>query len=203
MSRRRSSEASIEKIELAALRLFSDKGYSNTSLEEVATCAGFTKGAVYYYFKTKEAVLVHLLEVIRARSIERTAETVLASDETAVEKLVRFVTMQTKWGQEFPDDLAVIILSSIQSLNIGAAIKEEVNKYYSVMQNMLEQIFKEGIKSGELPRDFDVQSAVLTNMARHDGNMLLWHRSGRDPVVGRVLAKAAKNSVLRFTNPGA
>lgn len=203
MGRRQSSEASIEKIELAALRLFSDKGYSNTSLEEVATCAGFTKGAVYYYFKTKEAVLVHLLEVIRARSIERTAEAVLAKDETAVERLVRFVTMQTKWGQEYPDDLAVIILSSIQSMNIGVAIKEAVNKYYSVMQSMLEQIFKDGIKSGELPHDFDVQSAVLTNMARHDGNMLLWHRSGRDPVVGRVLAKAAKNSVLRFTNPGA
>lgn len=199
MSRRRSSEASIEKIELAALRLFSDKGYSNTSLEEVATCAGFTKGAVYYYFKTKEAVLVHLLEVIRARSIERTAETVLSKDGTAVERLVQFVTMQTKWGQDYPDDLAVIILSSIQSLNIGAAIKEEVNKYYSVMQTMLEKIFNDGIKSGELPRDFDIQSAVLTNMARHDGNMLLWHRSDRDPVVGRVLAKAAKNSVLRFT----
>ena len=61
-------------IKAAAVRLFASRGYANTSLEDVATAAGFTKGAVYYYFKSKENLLLSVLHAIEERSIETRAE---------------------------------------------------------------------------------------------------------------------------------
>ena len=46
----------------AALRVFAERGYRNTSIDDVAHAAGVTKGAVYHYFATKEDLLLHAIE---------------------------------------------------------------------------------------------------------------------------------------------
>ncbi|MGH8980535.1 MAG: TetR/AcrR family transcriptional regulator [Acidimicrobiales bacterium] len=43
-----------------ALRLFTEKGFDATSLQEVADELGFTKAALYYHFKSKEDILMAL-----------------------------------------------------------------------------------------------------------------------------------------------
>ena len=46
----------------AALKLFVSEGYENASIDEIAAQAGLTKGAVYFYFKGKLALLHALLD---------------------------------------------------------------------------------------------------------------------------------------------
>ena len=55
---------SVPIIKAAALQLFATKGYANTSLDELAANVGFTKGGVYYYFRSKEQLLLQLLDDI-------------------------------------------------------------------------------------------------------------------------------------------
>jgi AcrR family transcriptional regulator len=45
-----------ERILAAALALFGERGYTNTSIDEIAARSGLTKGALYYYFKGKEDI---------------------------------------------------------------------------------------------------------------------------------------------------
>jgi AcrR family transcriptional regulator len=45
-----------------AQELFIDQGYDGTSLREIADRLGFTKAALYYHFRSKEEILVALLE---------------------------------------------------------------------------------------------------------------------------------------------
>lgn len=51
-----------EQIRTVALEMFAERGYDRTSLREIAEQLGVTKAAVYYHFKTKEDILVSLLE---------------------------------------------------------------------------------------------------------------------------------------------
>jgi AcrR family transcriptional regulator len=51
-----------EQIRTVALEMFAERGYDGTSLREIAEQLGVTKAAVYYHFKTKEDILVSLLE---------------------------------------------------------------------------------------------------------------------------------------------
>jgi AcrR family transcriptional regulator len=46
----------------AALAVFAERGYRNTRIDDVAEAAGVTKGAVYYYFATKEELLLRAIE---------------------------------------------------------------------------------------------------------------------------------------------
>lgn len=53
---RRRKEARPGEIVAAAFRLFADQGYAATRIEAIAAEAGVSKGAVYRYFETKEAL---------------------------------------------------------------------------------------------------------------------------------------------------
>ncbi|MCM2358787.1 MAG: TetR/AcrR family transcriptional regulator [Geobacteraceae bacterium] len=50
-----------ERLAMAALELFTSKGYAATSVREIVTAAGVTKPVLYYYFGSKEGVYLELM----------------------------------------------------------------------------------------------------------------------------------------------
>lgn len=46
----------------AAIKLYATKGFASTSIQEIVTESGISKGAFYLYFKSKEALLIAILE---------------------------------------------------------------------------------------------------------------------------------------------
>src|SRR5436190_9573246 len=57
-----------DRIVAAAERVFARRGYHGASLDEIAQQAGFTKGALYYNFASKEELFLALLDrLIEAR----------------------------------------------------------------------------------------------------------------------------------------
>ena len=58
---RRRAEARPDEVLDAALALFVEKGFASTRVEDIATRAGLSKGAVYLYFPSKEAILEGLV----------------------------------------------------------------------------------------------------------------------------------------------
>lgn len=55
-----------QKISAAAKNLFSIHGYSETTINDIITAAGITKGAFYHYFKSKEAVCGEIIDSIQS-----------------------------------------------------------------------------------------------------------------------------------------
>ena len=58
MARNKYPEVTVEKILTAAKRLFLEKGYDNTTIQDIVDeLGGLTKGAVYHHFKSKEEIM--------------------------------------------------------------------------------------------------------------------------------------------------
>ena len=85
--------ASIEKLLAAALALFVTRGYHATSVEEVAARAGLTKGAVYFYFRSKGRLLLSLLDRVEEQVIAPTLDAIAAGADPR-DKLVAFMHSQ-------------------------------------------------------------------------------------------------------------
>lgn len=195
MTRRRSRDESTTALKDAAVRLFASRGYANTSLEDVATMAGFTKGAVYYYFRSKENLLLSVLQDIEERSIDKTVAAVRSRNGTVLEKMIDFSVLHGRWAAESPDDLAILMLVSIESAKAKGRIRKRVLSFYAKMEALLTDLIEQGKARGELSGSFATQEAVMATIAHHDGNMLLWYRSGCDPQVGHMLAVSARRAV--------
>src|SRR5262245_27304298 len=80
------------RIQRIALELFTEHGYEATSLREIAERLGVTKAALYYHFKTKDDIIISLVEARSAKLEELIAwgETQARTVETRRELLHRY-----------------------------------------------------------------------------------------------------------------
>ncbi len=62
----------------AALQVFAEKGFAGAKIDEIAKCAGLSKGAVYLYFPTKDDIFRAVVRETVAPNIEAMQRTVLA-----------------------------------------------------------------------------------------------------------------------------
>ena len=73
-----------------AYRMFIEKGYENTSIDEIITEAGIAKGTYYYYFESKEATLEAVIDMMIEEEVGRAKE-VLAASLPVPRKLVSVI----------------------------------------------------------------------------------------------------------------
>ena len=62
MARNRHPEATVERILAEAARLFLQKGYEKTSMQDIMEGTGLSKGAIYHHFSSKEDILLRIGE---------------------------------------------------------------------------------------------------------------------------------------------
>jgi AcrR family transcriptional regulator len=93
-----------EKILAEALKLFLEKGYTATSLEEIGAAAGITAAGTYRHFRNKQEILVDALELSWSRVLEGVRLSLTLPPESALVLLVNHYTALTV------DDGAYLIL---------------------------------------------------------------------------------------------
>ncbi|WP_330230109.1 TetR/AcrR family transcriptional regulator [Nocardia sp. NBC_00508] len=81
-----------------AKRLFLDEGYQATSIDKVAKAAGFTKGAVYSNFRTKDELCLAVLDEIHGERAAEVADIIAAP--TTADRLRRLA----EWAEEVIGD---------------------------------------------------------------------------------------------------
>lgn len=85
---RRRKEARPQEILDAALAVFADKGFSAARMEDISRRAGVTKGTIYLYFESKEALFKALVRESLAPTITAVTERALAYEGSSRDLLV-------------------------------------------------------------------------------------------------------------------
>lgn len=70
-ARAEAAEPVTERLIAAATRLFAEHGYESTSVQDVVSAAGVTKGAMYHYFDSKDALLYEIYHRLLAMQAEQ------------------------------------------------------------------------------------------------------------------------------------
>lgn len=91
-----------ELILLAAIKLFAEKGFHSTSIQEIADAAGVAKGSTYLYFKSKEDILLSVFNDYYARMLEDIMNTA-GEGMTTRERITSQIRMQLEKFSEFRD----------------------------------------------------------------------------------------------------
>jgi TetR/AcrR family transcriptional regulator, transcriptional repressor for nem operon len=133
-----------------ALRLFSVKGYANTSTMEIITAAGTSKGGFYNHFKTKEELFTTALS--RARKIWR--EKNLDGLDGETHPLDRLRRLLENYRDRYLTDAhtfpggCIFVTFAVELAGQNPALAAEVNEGFIRLRGMIQRLLDEGKSAG-------------------------------------------------------
>lgn len=188
-------KASTENILACALDLFVKNGYRATTIDMIAAKAGLTKGAIYFYFKTKDAIMLMLLGEAEKYIVDPIEEYMANEGPHADAKLVKFINTQALLGVTKPQHVLLLILVSIDFSGTGDDIEKRAKAIYRRMYGHIEQLIAQGQTEGVFRSDSGSDELASIVMAAHDGVLIEWYRRPNE-LTGKTLTKALRSVLL-------
>jgi AcrR family transcriptional regulator len=164
---RRRQETS-EKIFIAAVELFSRKGFAHTTVEEITAAADVGKGTFFNYFPSKEHVLGYL--------VSRQQGTVQEHQALAREGM-RSSEVLTSLGRSLmvlPGKSPQMARSLISAFLGNPEVREYIMREMSVGRRWIAEIIRLGQKRGELSDELAPAAAARIFQRAVMGTVLMW-----------------------------
>ena len=178
-SKRDKSEASLDRILDSALSLIVTRGFNATTVDDIAKNAGLTKGAIYFHFDNKTAILIALLDVIDKLVLGGLMDRVMHAGPGSKDKLVAALHGQGALAETKTKYLLLFTLTLLEFNGTGSPIEERVRAIYDGFVQSLEKIVRAGKASGEFRDDLDAREMTAVVMALQHGTLMEWYcRSG-------------------------
>ena len=131
----------------AALKLFSEKGYSRTSMQEIAREAEFAVGTLYKFFPTKKD-LYEALVLENARKIHQLMMTAFEEEET-LPLLKRIVRLKWEIAEKHRSFLKLYFSELWEAtFSLKGTLKGELKEMYNSYFERLVEAFKRGVEEG-------------------------------------------------------
>ena len=178
-----------QEILQAALKLFSEKGFHNVSMNEIAQKAEFAVGTMYKFFENKED-LYKALVLEQADKFHNALSRAIEEPVNEIEKIRNYV--KTK-GEVFSANISVIRLYYAEtrgaSFNVKAGLDSEIQERYSHFLEMLASVFASGMEKKRFKKIADPYHLAMALDSLTNAFLFLWleapdrHRYPEDPDV--------------------
>ncbi len=144
-----------DKIIDAAWNLFHEKGYEETTIEDIIAAANISKGSFYYNFNRKDELL-DTLAIIFDKEYEK-LKIKIKPNQNNFDKLLY---MNFKMHEFIEKQIDVSLLSSLYSTQLYAKGNSNLLDQNRVYYKFLSEIIEEGQKQGEIIKSKSVREIV-------------------------------------------
>ncbi len=172
--REREKLAQRREMMAAALELFSERGFRNVSMQEIAEKSEFAIGTLYKFFRNKEDLYRALILEQSSRFHEAVTKAIEGPEEE-IEKLRNFVKAK---GEVFRANVAMIRLyfSETQGarVNVMAGFDSEVRERYRRFLRSFASVFESGMKRERFRRIADPYHLAVALESFTNAFLFLW-----------------------------
>ncbi|KQC11823.1 MAG: hypothetical protein APR63_03845 [Desulfuromonas sp. SDB] len=152
-----------QEIIQAADKVLSAKGIDNTTMDDIAKQAEFTKKTLYSYFISKEEIFTAIFIDLFTNHV-RNFEISMKKQDQAIEKLKALANAYYDFYHENPHILDLMLyfdLGKWNYNNVREGLKETLFNLNQKAVNRIESAFQLGIENKEIRDDIDVQILVF------------------------------------------
>ncbi len=129
----------------AAMHLFVEKGFNETSMREIGAAAGVGKSTLYDYFPSKDEILISfVMEEVRQMTTQ--AEEIIAQELSAAEKFRRILRRQLEY---ILANKLIYLKLSFETQGLSFESQQRIQMHRHAYQDMLCVLVQGGIQSGE------------------------------------------------------
>lgn len=185
------SEERKNQILEAAIAVFARRGFDEARMDDIAQEAGLSKGALYLYYKSKDAIIGAILKLVFSRAMNKLQGFLDNESEKSARELLtqlnHYYISEMKW-------MASLMPISFQFYAVAARQKEVrqfLRQYFKDYIHVLAAIIQRGIDHGEL-RPANAETVAISIAALYEGMALLcmidphatdWEQMGEDSLL--------------------
>jgi AcrR family transcriptional regulator len=151
------AEARYDQIYETAARLFHEKGYGSTSLQDLATAVGLQKGSLYHYIDSKEDLLYGITEYAHNFFIDL-VRGVNEADRSPLEGIEATLRLHAEFAAEHFHVTAAFYRDRSA---LSADRQERIVATRDAYEKALRRLIREGQAAGQIAEDLDPKLAVL------------------------------------------
>ncbi|SER36221.1 transcriptional regulator, TetR family [Gracilibacillus ureilyticus] len=191
------------EITKAALELFAEQGFNETSVQEIADAVQISKGSFYKYFSSKLALMLDLIEKYHYKIIERMNEFDW-SRKTSKHSLAIYIELEINaWIEhqsffhvlfkEFPPKTNLEITERIEKLHqttvnnhreiFSHIYGDKLENYVSDLVLLLEGMMRESIFQLIIHKQTDIPSASIAKWISHHLHSVIQHIDEEEPLI--------------------
>ena len=184
MGRRQRHSAEIrERLFRAALKLFAERGFSETSVEDITEAADVGKGTFFNYFPSKDHILLAFGEMQLAK-LEEAVSKARAIDEPMPQFLRALGVRMTQEPTRNPAIIRALLQAYLSTTPVREAMVDLQRRVHALHTQMIEL----GQERGEIRND--LPAAEIANVFRQTifGTLLIWSLYGDATLHARIEA---------------
>jgi len=155
----------------AAEGIFTKKGFDEARMDDIAVKTGLSKGTLYLYFKSKDDLIIAILDRIfqrEFRQLEDLQQGELSATET-VWKLTEMLAKDIMGILRLVPIVYEFLALAFRNKYVQQALKKYINRYLDILVPIIEH----GIEAGEF-RAVDAREVAVAMGAMIEGTLLLW-----------------------------
>jgi AcrR family transcriptional regulator len=155
----------------AAEEIFTQKGFDEARMDDIAEGTGLSKGTLYLYFKSKDDLIIAILDRMFQREFKQ-FENLNLDEQSAVDTIWKITDLLANDILRMLRLIPIVyqfLALAFRNRYVQTALKQYLNHYLEI----LIPIIQRGIDSGEF-RQVDARETAIAMGAIMEGTLLLW-----------------------------
>ena len=158
MARNKYSEETVALIVSEALKLFIEKGYENTSIQDIINhLGGLSKGAIYHHFKSKKEIFVAVCERIGESNTAYFDDILANKATTGAEKLQEMIS--SVYNNPNNEVIHVVVKTMTEDPEFFMNNIKEI--YELVAPQYIQPVLEEGMRDGSIVTNYPKELAEV------------------------------------------
>jgi AcrR family transcriptional regulator len=163
-----------QKILDAAVDVFAQKGYHDARVDEIVDASRTSKGAVYFYFPSKQDIFLAIVDKFANLLVER-LESVISQQDSGVERVSAALQICMKTFEQYRS-LAKVFL--VQAAGLGVVFEDKQIEIHNRFSRLIKEQLDCAVQEGDIP-PIDTEIAAYVWMGAIYDLVIRWVRTGQ------------------------
>jgi len=160
-----------QQIARAAMEIISEEGLHNLVMVKIAKRVGVTDAAIYKHFRSKDDMLLYMIEDLEKSMVERFMAHI-GKVTDPIDQLYNLMSFQFEFIEENKGIPRIIFSESLQQQN--KEIKEKIANLLTSFLQIIKDILKAAKKSGQAHEEIDVDAAASIFVGMIQSSVVFW-----------------------------
>ncbi len=163
-----------QKILDAAIDVFAQKGYHDTRVDEIVDASKTSKGAVYFYFPSKQDIFLAIVDKF-ANLLAGRLDKAMSEQAHGVERVSLALSICLNTFEQYRS-LAKVFL--VQAAGLGVAFENKQIEIHTRFAGLIQKQLDDAVQEGDLP-PIDTEVAAYVWMGAIYDLVIRWVRTGQ------------------------